>query len=206
MSPGAQSFRDSFANCSKAERDSLGDSVDLYARAMAVLGCIEEQGLTLAIFLWVISWNNVHLIKDNTARHAHTALMNSEELPGILKNWYKPPRKHNSGVRTQAAHEVMTGFALGITFGILDNEISALANIMSLPQEHLSEETLLSIHWKELISDVQEMALTTWRIFRHTAYTPLQDSRNTIKDPDSVGHILYYNHVYILYYTRLSLP
>ena len=61
-------------------------SKDLYTHAMAVLDCIEEQGLNLVIFLWAISWNNLQLVKNATAWCARTALMNSEELPEILKN------------------------------------------------------------------------------------------------------------------------
>ena len=126
----------------------MRDSEDLYTCAMAVLDCIEEQGLNLAIFLWAISWNNLQLVKDATARCARTALMNSEELPEILKNWHKPPRKHGDGIRTQAAHGIITTFALGIACNTIDEEMSALVDIMSLLQEELSEDALLSIRWK----------------------------------------------------------
>jgi hypothetical protein len=200
------SSRERYTNCSKTARESLRDSEGLYARAMAVLHCIEAQGLNLAIFLWAISWNNVHLVKDATARCARTALMNSEELPEILKNWYRPPRKHGTGTRTQAAHETITSFALELTCSTLDEEMSALADIMSLPQEELSEEALLSIRWKALVSDVQETAPAMWKLFRHAAYTPLQDARNTIKNPDSVHSPFTLLHQKYAYSTRLSLP
>jgi hypothetical protein len=134
--------------------------------------------------------------------------MNSEELLEILKNWHRPPRKHGAGTRTQAAHGTMAAFALGITCNTLDEEMSALADIMSLPQEDLSEEVLLSIRWKAHVSDIQETAPTMWKLFRHAAYTPLQDSRNTIKNPDSVSSICMLSLCRHLYWTtgRSSLP
>ena len=72
------------------------------------------------------------------------------------------------------------------TFATIDEEMSVLVDIMSLPQEELSKDALLSIHRKALISDVQRTAPTMWKLFQHATYTLLQDSRNTIKDPDSV--------------------
>jgi hypothetical protein len=36
-----------------------------------------------------------------------TALMLSDELPGILDHWRHPPRKHSSGVRTKGGYDTM---------------------------------------------------------------------------------------------------
>lgn len=171
----------------KSRRESLHDPEDLCARVLVVLKCIEEQGLNLTLFLWALSWNNKPLIQDGTARFARTSLMVSDELPQILRNWHQPPRQHNAGIRTKAAQHAMSEWALDTICDTLDRELTTVADLLSLPQEELSEEALLSIHWKDLISEVQEAAPITWKLFRHAAYTPRQDVRNTLKNPDSVG-------------------
>jgi hypothetical protein len=147
---------------------------------------MDDHGLNLTLFLWAISWNNKPLVQNGVARFARTSLMVSDELPDILKNWHQPPRQHNAGIRTKAAQQAMTDWALDTISETLDREMTALTDLMSLPQDELSEEALLSIHWKDLISDVQEVAPTSWKLFRHAAYTPQQDARNTQKNPDSV--------------------
>jgi hypothetical protein len=147
---------------------------------------MDDHSLNLTLFLWAISWNNKPLVQNGVARFARTSLMVSNELPDILKNWHQPPCQHNAGIRTKAAQQAMTDWALDTICEALDREMMALTDLMSLPQDELSEEALLSIHWKDLISDVQEVAPTSWKLFRHAAYTPQQDACNTQKNPDSV--------------------
>ena len=112
--------------------------------------------------------------------------MLSDELPGILANWRRPPRKHNSGIRTKAAHDTMTTFAVDTIAEIIGDEMGTLDIIFSSPQDELLEESLLNINWKEMTADVCREAPTTWALFRHAAYTQKKESRNTTKCPDTV--------------------
>ena len=51
----------------------------------------------------------------------------------------------------------------------------------------VSEESLLSIKWQEMTTDVRHETLspTTWTLFCHATYTQKQESWNTRKNPDT---------------------
>jgi hypothetical protein len=102
--------------------------------------------------------------------------MVSNELPGILAHWWRPPQKHNSGIRTKAAYHTMKKFALDTILEIVGDEMDALDNVFKSPQSELSEESLLNIKWKEMTADVCCEAPTTWFLLRHAAYTQKQES------------------------------
>jgi hypothetical protein len=143
--------------------------------------------INLPILLWAISWNVPELVSDPKVSAERTALMLSNELPGILAHWCHPPQKHGLGIRTKAAYESMNKFALESVLELVDNEMGALKDVLSSPQTELSEGALLSIKWKDLMASVCHKAPTTWALFCHAAYTPKQESRNTIKNPDTVS-------------------
>jgi hypothetical protein len=151
-----------------------------------VLDCMKDVNLNLPIFLWAISWNIQELITDLTVTAERTALMLSDELPGILAHWRRPPRKHGQGVRTKGAYDTMNKFALDSVLELIDNEMGDLDDILSSPQVDLSEENLLSIKMKDLMASVCHKAPTTSTLFRHAAYTQKQEARNTFKNPDNV--------------------
>jgi hypothetical protein len=65
--------------------------------------------INLPLLLWAISWNIPELAQVAAER---TALMVSEELPGILAHWQRLPRKRGAGIRTKAAYDVMNQFEL----------------------------------------------------------------------------------------------
>lgn len=112
--------------------------------------------------------------------------MVSDELPGILAHCHRPPRSHGQGIRTKAARKALNDWALETICDTLDEELSILKPTMSLPQQDLSEEVLLSISWKEMIPEVKSKAPTLWKLFRYTLYTPRQEEQNQLKDPDVV--------------------
>ncbi|KAJ6573708.1 hypothetical protein B0H10DRAFT_1838043 [Mycena sp. CBHHK59/15] len=60
-----------------------------------VLQTIREQGLDLAIFLDAVCWGSEACVSDDSIRFAHTGLMVSDELPGILQRCYNTPRRSN---------------------------------------------------------------------------------------------------------------
>ena len=120
------------------------------------------------------------------AVHERTTLMHSEELACILANWHQPPRQHDTGIRTRAAKEAMTSWAIETVSDMIDDEIQALEPALTLPREDLSEESLLSIKWQDLVEQAQSTAPTLWKILRNASCTRKQDKRNTLKTPDAV--------------------
>ena len=64
---------------------------------------------------------------------------------------------------------------------------SFLDNYEKLAREVFpDEETLLDISFKMLVPEVQNATPIFWKILRHAVYTPVQEARNTLKDPDPV--------------------
>jgi hypothetical protein len=153
---------------------------------LQVLDLMDTLHLNLPLFLWAISWNVPKLTADTHVRFARMALMVSDELPGILAHWHQPPHSHGQGIRTKAAKKSLNDWALDTICETLDNELAMLKLTMSLSQQDLSEEALLSISWKDMLLEVKSMALTLWKLFRYTLYTPRQQQRNQSKDPDAV--------------------
>jgi hypothetical protein len=82
----------------------------------------------------------------------------------------------------------MNKFALDTVLELVEDEMGSLGNILSSPQSELSEDSLLDIKWKDMTASVSREAPTTWTVLRHAAYTQKQESRNTAKNPDTVGH------------------
>ena len=155
---------------------------------------MKTQDINLPILLWAISWNVPELISDPDVSAERTALMVSTELPQILACWHTPPRRHNTGIRTKGARDVMDRFALETVSSTVSREMEALKPIVTSPQEELSEESLLSIKWKDMIDRVNRTAPVMWKLFRQAACTSKQDSRNTVKNPDAVS--LFYSKIY----------
>jgi hypothetical protein len=141
---------------------------------LQVLDLMDTLHLNLPLFLWAISWNVPKLTADNRVRFARTALMVSDELPGILAHWHRPPRSHGQGIHTKAAKKSLNDWALDTICETLDDELAMLKPAMSLSQQDLSEEALLFISWKDMILEVKSMALTLWKLFRYTLYMPRQ--------------------------------
>ena len=65
----------------------------------------------------------------------------------------------------------MNRFALDTVLEMVGNEMDALDEIFKSIQEELSEESLLSIKWEEMIADVRREAPTTWTLLHHASYT-----------------------------------
>lgn len=164
------------------------DDQSLAERVRSVINFMQSLDINLPIFLWAISWNIPELVSDPIVASERTSLMLSDELPGILAHWCRPPRKHNSGVRTKAAYDTINKFALESVKELVENEMDDLDDIFSSPQSELSEESLLSINWNDLMANVRCKSPTTWSLIRHAAYSQKQESRNTTKDPDTVSH------------------
>lgn len=180
------------------------DDQTLAARVRSVLDFMKSVDINLPILLWAISWNIPELVSDLNVSAERTALMLSDELPGILAHWRRPPRKHNQGIRTKGAYDTMNKFALESVLELVDNEMGALDDILGSPQNELSEESLLSIKWKDLMDSVRHKAPTTWALLRHAAYTEKQESRNTTKNPDTVSRLSCASHNLLTSVVRLN--
>jgi hypothetical protein len=102
---------------------------------------MDELHLNLPVFLWAISWNVPKLTSNPVVCFARTALIVSDELPGILAHWHRPSCFHGQGICTKAARKALNGWALDVIYGTLDNKLVMLKLIMSLPPGDLSEET-----------------------------------------------------------------
>lgn len=78
------------------EHDSQTPSSELAEKIHGILAHISRAGLTLGSFLHAVSWGDTGCVHDPQIRAARTTLMNSPELPVILKNWWMPPRTSTS--------------------------------------------------------------------------------------------------------------
>ena len=78
------------------ENDPQTSSSELAEKIRGILAHISRAGLTLGSFLHAVSWGDAGCVRDPQIRAARTALMNSPELPVILKNWWMPPRTSTS--------------------------------------------------------------------------------------------------------------
>jgi hypothetical protein len=159
---------------------------DILRRIHSVLDHMHQLSINLPILLWAISWNMERLINDDKIRWARTTLMVSDELPAILRNWWRPPRSHGKGIRTRAGSIAVKELGVEIVTESIDKEMKALTPVLSLPKDDLSEELLLAIKWNDTVAQVKDLAPTMWSLFRTAAYTQKQDRRNRSKNPDSV--------------------
>jgi hypothetical protein len=62
---------------------------DLASKAKEVLSCMKQQKINLPILLDALSWGDAD---PEIQYYARTSIMVSDELPGILRRWYKPPQ------------------------------------------------------------------------------------------------------------------
>jgi len=178
-------------------RKFLDVSGDISGRVLEVLTLMDSLHLNLPLFLWAISWNVPELVSNDRVRFARTALMLSDELPGILANWHWPPRSHGQGIRTKAARDAMNNWALETVCEIMDHELDILKPTMLFPQENLSEDALLSISWKEMIPEVKSQALTMWKLFHHALRTPKQRLKNKLTNPDPVSVLCFVSDIMV---------
>ncbi|KAJ7466528.1 hypothetical protein FB451DRAFT_1485526 [Mycena latifolia] len=166
-------------------RDNLGPG-DLLAKVKAILDTMQTQRINVAIFLDALCWGDPACISDSKVQYARTALMTSEELPGILERCYHPPRSAAGGVRPEGGRGTLLDFAVKCVSDAVDREMKISAPLFLSPPEELSEEHLTGLDFEELALSVQKHAPILWRIFRHTTYTPEQAARNKHKNPDMV--------------------
>ncbi|KAJ6479073.1 hypothetical protein C8R45DRAFT_1156601 [Mycena sanguinolenta] len=157
---------------------------NVFEKVKKILACMKEEGLPLPLFLDALSWGNAECVRDRTCSYARTSLMVSDELPGILDRWHKPPR--TAGARAAGAQRPLEEFALKIVCTRIDRGIKLSAPIFLSPPEDLDEEHLTSFDFNSFKSEVRSGNPVLWEIIHHAAYSPSQELRNKHKDPDMV--------------------
>ncbi|KAJ7666792.1 hypothetical protein DFH06DRAFT_1294986 [Mycena polygramma] len=148
-----------------------------------VLTVIAGLGLTVATFLDGLSWGDPACTADSQIRDARTRLLNSPQLPDIVRRWHKPPRAIKSkAARPKGATTVMEAFATECLQKILDRELELLADIFKSPAgEDIKEEHLTGFSFPETVKRVKIIAPTLWSVLFCLARTPAQQEQNTKK-------------------------
>jgi hypothetical protein len=161
---------------------------DVTAKVKNTLRFMDSQSINLPIFLDALSWGDPGCHSDPKVQYARTALMVSDELPGILERWYKPPRtqREKKGGRPAGAQQTLREFALQCVSGCVDREMKISAPLFLSPPDVMSEEHLTSLNFSNLKSKVIQTAPIFWNILRIAAYSQRQGIRNKHKDPDMV--------------------
>ena len=109
-----------------------------------VLIYMDALGINVPIFLDGLSWGNTDCTMDAKIRYARSALLNSEELPGILRCWWRPPRPEGSKKRCpKGAAPVMQAFAAECMHDVLDQELETVGSTLLSPvREDIRGDTL----------------------------------------------------------------
>jgi hypothetical protein len=79
----------------------------------------------------------------------------------------------------------MEDWAFDMVCNVLDSEMDNLKDILTFPQEELSQETLLAINWDDMISNIK-----AWGLFCHAASTQQKEKRNKLKTSETVSGTL----------------
>ncbi|KAF9231156.1 hypothetical protein BU15DRAFT_82749 [Melanogaster broomeanus] len=159
---------------------------DLLPKVLKILDSIREEGMTLSLFLDALSWGDEDCTASDRVRYARMGLLVSEELPGILARWYKPPRNKNKGRHPAGARPAIEGFAVNCVTHLLDRQMEHIALHFVSPPSELSQTNLTTFNFKAFIQTVKGDAPLLWRVMRQVAYSEQQRLRNIHKDPDMV--------------------
>jgi hypothetical protein len=102
---------DDCANDLSEDKEELGEPIPLQhtinmkqrlvneniaVKVKGTLSFMKQQGINLPIFLDALSWGDLGCHSDPEVQYARTSLTVSNELPGILRRWYNPPRGSES--------------------------------------------------------------------------------------------------------------
>ncbi|KAJ7474945.1 hypothetical protein FB451DRAFT_1465243 [Mycena latifolia] len=154
-----------------------------------ILMLMGALGLNLPTFLDVISWGDTDCTLNPTIRRARTDLLKSEQLPGILRRWHKPPRPAKSK-KTPSK---------GCDSGILERELELLAHLFDSPAgEDITEEQLTGLSFPATVKEAKKIAPNLFAALFRLARTEGQQERNPAKNPANTVLIV----IAIFSYTR----
>ncbi|KAF7800317.1 hypothetical protein EIP86_011567 [Pleurotus ostreatoroseus] len=164
--------------------ESLGTEAIIQRCEQAIDYLAEQLNLDLTLLLYYCtSWTVPEATANAKIQYARTALMWSQELPVILKNWHKPPRRHNAGICTRAARSALDSLAEDVIKRRINTEMRTIAPFMRAPPDEVKAANIM-FDIEDMIDTVKVAAPTFWTILRSAFYTPAQDERNVLKDPD----------------------
>ncbi|KAG5634601.1 hypothetical protein H0H81_001411 [Sphagnurus paluster] len=171
-----------------AEKRRDLDDEGLFQKVKLVLQFMDAIGINMPIFLDGLSWGNELCIQDSKISYKHVGLMQSEELPGILRRWWKPPwqtgsrKKHATG-----AGPSMKSFVLECIEETMDQELESLAlKLLSPAGEDVELETLTSMGFEQMNTDAKVHAPVCLRLLTQMAHQKRQGSQNKKKDPEKI--------------------
>lgn len=153
-----------------------------------ILDYIKSKKITLAVLVSAICWHPSFpmLVQDRQIQYARTALTHMVGLKDWLLRLYKPPRRHDAGIDTEAAHDILFDFAMDVVSSEVNREMALLDPLMRAKKSDVSEQKLCSIKLTKMISEVSSVAPKTWAVLRKAACTPDQEKRNKYKVPEPV--------------------
>lgn len=122
-----------------------------------------------------------------TVRYARSSLMHSEELPGILKRWHKPPRDHDRGISTRGGRDALNAWAMSNVIARINGELRQTAELFASPPEEMTEKQLLAIDLQEDVEAMKTRMPTFWEIMHSMSCTPRQKKENKYKDHEPVS-------------------
>ncbi|KAK7012455.1 hypothetical protein R3P38DRAFT_3019300, partial [Favolaschia claudopus] len=148
-----------------------------------VLLYMGSQGVTLADLLDGISWGDEECTQNAQLRVARTQLLQSAELPGILRRWWRPPRPQGGNKkRPQGARVVMQNFALECSKRVLDEQIERLSASFDSPAgDDVKEDHLTAISIPKLVDQSQRLAPDLWALCAGLARSESQQRRSPKK-------------------------
>ncbi|KIK80012.1 hypothetical protein PAXRUDRAFT_43499, partial [Paxillus rubicundulus Ve08.2h10] len=112
-------------------------------RVLTILSHMDSVGLNLPLFLNFLSWGDHECVVNTKIRYACTALMVSEELPGILECWQNLPQACSStDACSKAAQQVIEGFAFSCVAQIVEKELQSVGELAMCPADEVSDTGL----------------------------------------------------------------
>lgn len=84
----------------------------------------------------------------------------------------------------------MEDWAFGCIGKILTGEMNRVASHLKSTKKELSKDHLLGVNLRTLIETMKATAPRLWATLHGPAYTPKQEKRNTMKNPDWVSIIV----------------
>jgi hypothetical protein len=154
-----------------------GQMVD---KVCEVLHVMAQLGINLVLFLDAVSWGNPACIADLKIRSAQTGLMKSQELPSILRRWWKPPRPPgSSNARSAGATDVMMSFARECYLTVVDKKLEKMVPLFKSPLgDDVTEDHLTGVVFTDLIEEVKKRGPFLWSILhRPTSAKYSQETR-----------------------------
>ncbi|KIJ17501.1 hypothetical protein PAXINDRAFT_72558 [Paxillus involutus ATCC 200175] len=152
-----------------------------------VLSVIREEGMNVPLFLDALFWGGEpECHADRTLGFARTALLVSEELPGIFERCYKPPCNHNKGPRPAGGHRTLDTFAVQIIGDLVSHGMECLGLLFYSPPADLTTEHMTTFDFDEFASRIQGEAPLVWNIADKMVYSSKQRVRNAHKNPKMV--------------------